>query len=79
MVFLHTVKLSSSLISFTVIARFLLTRRLSEELDISQRTVIRYLNTIGKVNRRCREVPRDLTENQTQNHVETCRKLLAEL
>jgi len=48
------------------------TRRLSAEVNILQTSVIQHLNTIGKVNRRCRDVPHDLTENQTQNHVETC-------
>jgi len=41
------------------------TQRLSEEFDIPQTSVIRHLDTIGKVNRRCREVLNKLTENQT--------------
>ena len=52
------------------------TRRLSAALDIPQTSVVRHLNIIGKVNRRCREVPHDLTENQAHNRVDTCRKLL---
>ena len=52
------------------------TRRLSAELDIPQTSVVRHLKAIGKVNRRCREVPHDLTENQAQNRVDICRKLL---
>lgn len=52
------------------------TRRLSDELDVSQRTVVRHLKAIGKVNRRCREVPHDLTENQAKRRIETCTKLL---
>ena len=52
------------------------TRRLSAELDIPQTSVVRHLKAIGKVNRRCQEVPHDLTENQTQNRVDICRKLL---
>ena len=55
------------------------TRRLSAELNIPQTYVIGNLNIIGKVNKLCREVPHDLTENQTQNRVETCRKLLESL
>ena len=51
------------------------TRRLSAELVIPQTSVVRHLQNIGKVNRRCREVPHDLTENQAQN-VDICRKLL---
>ena len=51
-------------------------RRLSAELDIPQTSVFRHLHAIGKVNRRCREVPHDLTENQRQTRVDTCRKLL---
>ena len=45
------------------------TRRLSEEIDIPQTTVIRHLNTIGKINRLCQEVRHDLTESQTQNRI----------
>lgn len=52
------------------------TRRLSAELDVAQRTVVRHLKTIGKVNKRCREVPHDLTENQAKRRLDTCRKLL---
>jgi len=39
------------------------TRRLSAELGVAQRTVVRHLKAIGKVNKRCREVPHDLTKN----------------
>lgn len=52
------------------------TRRLSDELDIPQTSVVRHLHALGKVNKCCREVPHDLTENQAQKRVETCRKLL---
>jgi len=52
------------------------TRRLSAELDVAQITVVRHLKAIGKVNKRCREVPHDLTENQANRRVETCRNLL---
>ena len=51
-------------------------RRLSAELGVTQRTVARYLKAIGKVNKRCRELSHDLTENQVNRRVETCRKLL---
>ena len=52
------------------------TRILSAGLGIAQRTVVRHLKTIGKVNKRCREVPHDLTEIQAKRRMETCRKLL---
>jgi len=52
------------------------TRRWSVELDILQTSVIRHFNTVGKINRCCWEVQHDLMENETQNRVETCRKLL---
>jgi [histone H3]-lysine36 N-dimethyltransferase SETMAR len=51
-------------------------RRLSAELDIPQTSVVRHLHTLGKINKRCREVPHDLTEIQAQNRVNACRKLL---
>jgi histone-lysine N-methyltransferase SETMAR len=52
------------------------TRRLSAELGVAQTTVVRHLKAIGKVNKRCREVPHDLTEKQANRRIETCRKLL---
>lgn len=52
------------------------TRILSADLGIAQRTVVRHLKTIGKVNKRCREVPHDLTEILAKRRMETCRKLL---
>ena len=52
------------------------TRTLSAELGIPQTSIVRHLHTLGKVNRRCREVPHELTEIQAQRRVETCRKLL---
>ena len=52
------------------------TRRLSDKLGISQTSVIRTLHAHGKVNKCCREVPHELTENQALNRVKTCQKLL---
>lgn len=52
------------------------TRRLSEEFNISHTSVGRHLRAMGKVCRRCREVPHDLTENQAIRRLETCKKLL---
>jgi len=52
------------------------TRRKSAELGVAQRAVVRHLKAVGKVNKYCREVTHDLTENQAIRHVETCRKLL---
>ncbi len=51
-------------------------RRLSAELGTAQTSVVRHLHALGKINKRCREVPHDLTENQIQNRVSICRKLL---
>jgi len=51
------------------------TRGLSVELGTIQGTVVRHLIAIGEVNKRCREVPHDLTEKQENRCVETCRKL----
>ena len=48
------------------------TRRLSDKLGISQTSVIRTLHAHGKVNKCCREVPHELTENQALNRVKTC-------
>ena len=52
------------------------TRRLSTELDIPQTSIVRHLHALGKVNRRCREVPHELTQIQAKKRVETCKKLL---
>jgi len=52
------------------------TRRLSTELGVSRRTVVRHLKAIGKVNKGCREVPHDLTENQANRRVETFKNSL---
>lgn len=52
------------------------TRRLSAELGTPQTTVIRHLHQLGKVNRRCRQVPHDLTQQQAQRRVDACQQLL---
>ena len=48
------------------------TRRLSDQLGISQTLAIRTLHAHGKVNKWCREVPHELTENQALNRLKTC-------
>ena len=52
------------------------TQRLSAELGVAQWTDVWHLKAIGKVNKRWKEVPHDLTKNQANRRVETCRKLL---
>jgi [histone H3]-lysine36 N-dimethyltransferase SETMAR len=52
------------------------TRRLSAELGSSQSTIIRQLHKLGKVNKRCREVPHELSFAQAQHRIDTCKKLL---
>ena len=52
------------------------TRRLSGETGVSQSTIVRHLHELGKVNRRCREVPHELNEKQAERRVEVCRQLL---
>lgn len=52
------------------------TRRLSAELGCSQKTAHRKLVELGKVNRRCRVVPHELTPQQAQRRVEVCKQLL---
>lgn len=52
------------------------TRRLSNELGASKDTIGRALHKLGKVNRRCREVPHDLNAQQAKNRVDVCKKLL---
>ena len=51
-------------------------RRLSGELGTSKSTIARQLHKLGKVNKRCREVPHQLTPAQAQRRVDTCRQLL---
>lgn len=53
------------------------TRRLSDELGIPKTSVFRHLHSMGKVNRCCRQVPHELTENQIKQRLETCQKLLS--
>ena len=52
------------------------TQRLSAELGSSKSTIARQLHKLGKVNRRCREVPHELTTEQAQRRVVACRQLL---
>lgn len=52
------------------------TRVLAAEVGASQRTIARQLHEFGKVNRRCREVPHELTPLQAQKRVNTCKQLL---
>lgn len=51
-------------------------RRLSSELGISKSGVHRHLHELGKVNRRCREIPHELTPEMARKRVEICQKLL---
>lgn len=52
------------------------TRRLSAELGPSKSTIDRHLHQIGLVNRRCREVPHEMTPAQQKRRVDTCTHLL---
>lgn len=52
------------------------TRRLSAELGASNTTISRHLHKLGKINKRCREVPHELTESQAKRRVDVCRQLL---
>ena len=49
--------------------------RLSNKLGIFQISVIQTLHAHGKVNKCCREVSYELTENQTLNRVKACQNL----
>ena len=53
------------------------TRQLSRDLGPSQPTIVRHLGLINKVNKRCREVPHELTPDQAQRRVEICKTLLS--
>jgi len=53
------------------------TRRLSDDLGISQSSAVRHLHRIGKVLKSCRVVPHELTEVQAQRRVQMCNQLLA--
>lgn len=53
------------------------TRALSAELGPSQSTINRHLHQLGLVNRRCREVPHELTPSQQKRRVEVCKELLS--
>jgi transposase len=47
------------------------TRRLSAELDIPWKSVVRRLHQLGKVKKHCRETPHELTPAQAQQRVGT--------
>jgi histone-lysine N-methyltransferase SETMAR len=51
------------------------TRRLSVELDIPWKSVVRHLHQLGKVKKHCREAPHELTPTQVQRRVDTCQLL----
>ena len=53
------------------------TRKLSSELGTSHMTISRRFNQLGLVNRRCQEVPHELTPDQAQQRVDVCRQLLS--
>jgi [histone H3]-lysine36 N-dimethyltransferase SETMAR len=53
------------------------TRRLSAELGPSQPTIQRHLHQLGLVNRRCRQIPHELTATQAQQRLDLCKELLA--
>jgi hypothetical protein len=52
------------------------TRRLSETLGPSKRTIHRHLTALGNIYKSCRVVPHELTAEQAQRRVEFGRKLL---
>lgn len=51
-------------------------RRLSGELDLAKSTVHDHLHRLKKVNKRCREIPHELTYEQQKRRIEICQKLL---
>ena len=53
------------------------TRQLSADFGASHMTISRNLKAINKVYRRCREVPHELTPENTQRRVEICKQLLS--
>ncbi len=53
------------------------TRRLSNDLGVSQTSVVTHLHRIGKVLRSCRLVPHELSAAQAQRRVEACIQLRA--
>lgn len=52
------------------------TRRLSAELGPSKSTIDRHLHELGLENRRCRQVPHELTAAQQKRRVQLCTELL---
>ncbi|XP_014790045.1 uncharacterized protein LOC106883528 [Octopus bimaculoides] len=51
----------------------------SAVLGPSQRTINRHLHKLGLQSRGCREVPRELTNDQAQQHVNIYKQLLKEI
>jgi histone-lysine N-methyltransferase SETMAR len=52
------------------------THRLSDTLGPSKSTIHHHLTALGKIYKRCRIVPHELTMEQAQRRIEFCRKLL---
>ena len=52
------------------------TRILSTEFGTSRSTINNHLNKLGFVNRRCRQVPHELTPNQARDRIDICKRLL---
>ena len=53
------------------------TRGLSAELGASKDTVLRHLHQLGFANKRPREIPHELTDQQAQRRVTLCKQLLS--
>lgn len=53
------------------------TRRLSDDLGISQRSAVNHLHRLGKVQKSCRSIPHELTAEQAQRRVDVCIQLRA--
>lgn len=52
------------------------TRKLSAQLGPSKSTICRHLHLHGKVNRRCREIPHELSAENALRRVDICKELL---
>jgi len=52
-------------------------RRLSAELGPSKSSIHRRFIELGKVNRQCREVPHELTQELMRRRIDICEKLLS--
>lgn len=51
-------------------------RKLAEELQTSKSNIFNHLHQLGKVSRRCREVPHELTPELAKRRVSVCQELL---